>query len=149
MPFFLLAAGVAVWLLARERSAHAQALPAPSWQQYMPPIQAPDAFRIAYAQAMASGNPIQMAAVAQSLMQQGQVQLAQALAAQYQRLTNNWIPGVPPMPGITMAAAGAAYDPRVANAIALLVKARRIRKAQQQARNIAALLRLRQIVRSS
>ncbi len=154
MPALLLGLLAAAVLWARQRAAHAApgALPEvyqqtqttlaqrgfqPGAEAYLPPIIAPDWARVLYANAAASQNPITMAAAAQQLQSLGQVQLAQALAAQYRALTNQPLPGFSP----PMAAAGVGagvYDPRIAAALRLLIRARRARRAEMM-RRLAAL----------
>lgn len=134
MPVVLAALIAAAFLLSR-RQAHAAenaptSLPSstvllPGAAAFLPPIVAPESLKILYANAMASGNPILLAQAAQAMMAHGQVQLAQALSARNQQLTNQPLPGVPPMqaaagmwygglPGMSPmgAAAGAWWGPR-------------------------------------
>jgi hypothetical protein len=147
MPLGLVALAIAAGIAyMRSREAHAApALPGPA--AYMPPIAAPDWARMAYAQAAASRDPIIMVQTAQLLQQRGQTELAQALSAQYQQLTNQPIPGVGWGAG-GWAPPGGPADPRMRQALALLQLARRER-ARRQAVQVAGYLRALQLARTA
>jgi len=154
MPIVLLGLVVAALVYASQHKAHA-APGAPGLQglqpgaaAYLPPIVAPDWARVAYANAAASRNPIQMAATAQQLVAAGQLDLARALSSQYQALTNMPIPGVAGYGGSSIALGAAANDPRMMRAIALLVRAKQMRKRRQHAELMNALA-MRRIAKSA
>lgn len=112
MPIVLALAGLAALVLYEQHKAHGGAAPTygtalvPGAEAYLPPIAAPDAVRIAYANAMYRKNPIEMVQCAQQIMAQYPqfAMLAQQLSASYAQLTNNPIPGIP---GGAIAAASA------------------------------------------
>jgi hypothetical protein len=109
MPFALIAAGIAALLFLRNRPP-GSAVPTydgtllQGAQSYMPPINAPQDLKVAFANAMFRKNPIEMVQVAQQIMAQYPQfsMLAQQLSASYAQLTNNPIPGIP----VSAAAAG-------------------------------------------
>jgi len=143
MPIFIgLAAAGLLWALTRGQHG-TPAAPGPA--AYLPPIAAPDWARMAYAQAAASRDPILMASTAQLLVQRGQIELARALSAQYQQMTNQPIPGVPmaaaggagPFPHLQ--AIGAFADPRVLAMCRQLARRRRAMRAARAAHVQGAL----------
>jgi hypothetical protein len=110
MPILFGLAAIAAFLLWKEKQATAATNPTPMLAaamtmaqlqpgaaQYLPPVMAPDWVRVTYANAMASGNPIQMAAAANQITASGDPSaptLAHQLSMAYQQITNNPIPGV-------------------------------------------------------
>lgn len=160
MPLALFGLGL-VALILWEKKAHAGTMPgqiptawsptnmgelAPGAAQYLPPIAAPDVVRVMYANAMASGNPMQMVAVAPQLVAMGFPELAHSLSMAYQQLTNNPIPGVagvgafgfmphcaphmmhPPLPMAATRPGMPTLDPHTIRTLAGMARARRVKQ---------------------
>lgn len=163
MPLALGLAGlVALLVFLKERNANAATNPAisnpyavpsmadlqPGAAQYLPPVLAPDWVRVTFANAMASGNPMQMVAAANQI-NAAAPELAHSLSMAYQQITNNPIPGVagvgawpqfgqfgpfrPPMIapqhlGAPAFAPQRALDPHTIRTLVNMAKARKVRR---------------------
>lgn len=148
MPAALIALILGGMFLLSRKQANAATpaqLPAPDASAYMPPIAAPDWARMAYANAAASRDPIAMVQTAKLLMDRGQLELARALSAQYQQLTNQPIPGVgwysagARPPAMLPAWPSGLSDPRMQEALKLLLAVRRERERRAVLRLMHAL----------